>query len=248
MAWKAVSPLAPRSSARACTRTRLTHTYVHAHVRVFVRPLHFHTLRSIPTRPRARDAPRERARVRAPRVSGACVYLYVHAMGSAQIDLTLALPSPLLLPLLAPRIARLHNGGGRSARSSPPLARSLARSRGLLTFPGLFSSPRSSEDARSESFYDSEDFSRCASSFGIDRTVLGPFVDRFPLSVSFSLSLSISDHYLGINVNNLPRCVSFAYLIIDFYLILIYANSRARVIARIIENRECEVFSLTSRH
>jgi len=131
MAWKAVSPLAPRRSARARAHVHVTYTHICTHTcvraRVFVRPLHFHTLRSIPTRPRARDAPRERARVRAPRVSGVYVCLYVHAMGSAQIDLTLALPSPLPLPLLAPRIARLHNGGGRSARSSPPLVRSLAR-------------------------------------------------------------------------------------------------------------------------
>jgi len=139
MAWKAVSPLAPRSSARACTRTRLTHTYVHAHVRVFVRPLHFHTLRSIPTRPRARDAPRERARVRAPRVSGACVYLYVHAMGSAQIDLTLALPSPLLLPLLAPTLARSLARAPHFSR--PLLLASLERGREvgiLLRFRGFF--------------------------------------------------------------------------------------------------------------
>lgn len=125
------------SLSHARTHARMT---VHTRVR---RPLHFHALRLIPahsrlltfdeyTRGRTRARVTWRARVR---VAYTCTRWAAHKLTSL---------SRVARLLLAPRIARLHNGGGRSARFSS--------ARELLTFPGFASLRLNATRSVGESF------------------------------------------------------------------------------------------------
>lgn len=84
---RAILPLVSRSSPRTYTLTLLgqllvSHARAHTHTQ-FVqtrvrRPLHFHALRSMPTRSRARDAPRTRVQTRVWHIR---VPIRAHVMG-----------------------------------------------------------------------------------------------------------------------------------------------------------------------
>lgn len=98
------------------------------HIRVH-RPLHFHALRLIPTHSCAYNVRREHTYANEHAYIRNCICIRIRTYtrwGSPHKLTSLSRDARLLL---APRIARLHNSGGRSARFSS--------ARELLTFPGF---------------------------------------------------------------------------------------------------------------